>query len=68
MLKFAVTVSLMLIGLAVRRRTLGATSSSSKPVHLTCESLVTPLGMDEPSPALSWRLEDSRPGRCPKRL
>jgi len=62
MLKLRFTVSLMLIGLAVPTPTLGATSSSSKPVHLTCESLVTPLGMDEPSPALSWRLEDSRPG------
>ncbi len=36
--------------------------SQSKPSHLTCESLTTPLGMDEPNPALSWRLEDARHG------
>ncbi|HET8825364.1 MAG TPA: family 78 glycoside hydrolase catalytic domain [Terriglobales bacterium] len=36
--------------------------SQSKPSHLTCESLTTPLGMDEPHPGLSWQLEDPRHG------
>jgi len=34
----------------------------SAPSHLTCEALITPLGMDEPSPALSWRLNDAQRG------
>ena len=41
---------------------LEASNLRSKPSHLTCESLTTPLGMDEPRPALSWQLEDSRRG------
>jgi alpha-L-rhamnosidase len=33
-----------------------------KPSHLTCEALTTPLGMDERTPQMSWRLNDSRRG------
>jgi len=42
--------------------TLEASNLRSKPFQLTCESLTTPLGMDEARPALSWQLQDSRRG------
>src|SRR5690349_5639978 len=42
--------------------TVVAANVSSKPTQLTCEGLVTPLGMDEPSPELSWVLQDPRTG------
>jgi hypothetical protein len=32
------------------------------PMHLRCESLETPLGLDTPAPRFSWQLEDSRQG------
>ena len=31
-------------------------------INLRCEQMVNPLGLDEPSPRLSWRMADSRPG------
>jgi alpha-L-rhamnosidase len=34
-----------------------------RPYGLTCEHRVNPLGIDEPSPRLSWRLADSRRGQ-----
>ncbi|HWY45117.1 MAG TPA: family 78 glycoside hydrolase catalytic domain [Candidatus Sulfotelmatobacter sp.] len=37
-------------------------SAQSKPVHLECESLTTPLGMDANKPVLSWKLQDATPG------
>lgn len=42
--------------------TLEASNLRSKPAHLTCESLIAPLGMDAARPALSWQLQDSRWG------
>src|ERR1700745_2053464 len=39
-----------------------ATAQISGPVKLQCESLFNPLGMDSRHPALSWQLQDSRPG------
>ena len=42
--------------------TLYAKTIRSRPSHLTCESLTTPLGMDEPEPSLSWQLQDQRRG------
>src|SRR5579863_3052021 len=39
-----------------------ATAQTSGPVKLQCESLINPLGMDSRHPALSWQLQDSRPG------
>jgi alpha-L-rhamnosidase len=39
-----------------------ALAQSMKPVQLKCESLTTPLGMDEPRPVLSWELQDASPG------
>src|ERR1700687_3889927 len=35
---------------------------SSKPVHLKCDSLVNPLGIDSKVPMLSWQLRDERYG------
>lgn len=35
---------------------------SGKPVHLTCDSLSNPLGIDDASPLFSWQLLDSRFG------
>src|SRR6266404_3901554 len=35
---------------------------SSKPVHLKCDSLVNPLGIDSKEPRLSWQLRDDRYG------
>jgi len=62
MLILRFTASLILLCIALGDPTLYAGETSSRVVHLTCESLTTPLGMDEPSPALSWRLQDSRRG------
>src|SRR3981189_2851719 len=36
--------------------------AQSKPTHLECESLTTPLGMDATKPVVSWKLEDATPG------
>lgn len=33
-----------------------------RPVQLTCENLVNPLGVDRANPRLRWRLEDNRNG------
>jgi alpha-L-rhamnosidase len=33
-----------------------------KPARLTCDSLVAPLGLDDPRPRLSWQLRDARDG------
>ena len=33
-----------------------------KPVHLTCDHLVAPLGVDNSTPRLSWQLRDKRQG------
>ena len=35
---------------------------SSSPVNLLCDSLVNPLGMDNPSPRFSWQSASTRPG------
>ncbi|MDR3260201.1 MAG: glycoside hydrolase family 78 protein [Tannerella sp.] len=35
-------------------------SAQSVPDHLRCEHLVNPLGIDTPSPRLSWQLNDAR--------
>ncbi|CAM5643571.1 alpha-L-rhamnosidase [Streptomyces pilosus] len=34
-----------------------------RPYALTCEHRVTPLGLDEPRPRLSWKLADARRGQ-----
>ncbi|HTM35205.1 MAG TPA: family 78 glycoside hydrolase catalytic domain [Terriglobales bacterium] len=62
MLSLRFTISLVLLGAAFTSAAVFAADTSSGAVHLTAESLSTPLGMDEPSPALSWRLEDARGG------
>ncbi|MCK8494850.1 glycoside hydrolase family 78 protein [Spirosoma sp. RP8] len=36
--------------------------TAGKPVHLKCEHLVNPLGIDANKPRLTWRLDDSRRG------
>src|SRR5487761_189157 len=33
-----------------------------KPAHLECDALITPLGMDDKQPLLSWQLQDDRLG------
>ncbi len=33
---------------------------SQKPVHLQCDALTTPMGLDTPQPQLSWQLQDER--------
>lgn len=37
-------------------------NESCKPEKLSCEHLINPLGLDNPSPRLSWMLDDSRNG------
>lgn len=32
------------------------------PTDLTCDHLIRPLGIDNPTPRLSWRMSDDRPG------
>src|SRR5689334_18120401 len=39
-----------------------ATAASGKPAQLQCDSLVTPLGVDDPQPLFSWQLQDDRYG------
>ena len=39
-----------------------AAPALAKPAHLTCDSLVQPLGIDAERPRLSWQLQDSRMG------
>ncbi|MCL7987446.1 glycoside hydrolase family 78 protein [Sphingobacterium sp. lm-10] len=39
-----------------------AKSKNGEPIELRCEHLVSPLGIDNPNPRLSWKLEDNRPG------
>ena len=34
-------------------------NASSKPAHLTCDSLVEPLGIDTEQPLFSWQLQDT---------
>ena len=52
----------VLLAFVVVPTTLASPPSSGKPVHLTCDSLSNPLGMDDPSPLFSWQLQDSRSG------
>lgn len=37
-------------------------SGACRPVHLQCDYLVNPLGIDNPAPRLSWMLADQREG------
>lgn len=37
-------------------------AETGKPVHLQCESLTTPLGMDTLRPRLSWKIQDANEG------
>jgi len=37
-----------------------AAYTSQKPVHLQCDALTTPIGLDTPQPQLSWQLQDDR--------
>ena len=39
-----------------------ALTAESNPIGLRCEYLVDPLGLDEPHPRLSWRVESSERG------
>jgi alpha-L-rhamnosidase len=41
---------------------LAGNSFAQTPVNLTCEHLVDPLGIDNPEPRLSWRIDDRRAG------
>ena len=36
-----------------------AASSAGKPTHLTCDSMVDPLGIDSAQPLFAWQLADS---------
>lgn len=36
--------------------------AQATPDHLRCEHLINPLGIDTPSPRLSWQLNDTRYG------
>ena len=41
---------------------LNATEKICTPTHLLCDYLKNPLGIDNPNPRLSWRLDDNRLG------
>lgn len=41
---------------------LRATDHTCTPINLLCDYLVNPLGIDNPNPRLSWRLNDVRQG------
>ena len=62
MLKTQVSLLQVLICFVAIGASVQASNLRSKPSRLTCESLTTPLGMDERRPALSWQLQDSRRG------
>ena len=57
---------LITCGTAVLMPAIVSGASSPKalqaPVHLLCESLETPMGIDVPLPRFSWQLNDSRFG------
>lgn len=42
--------------------TLVAKDQPAQPIDLRCEHLVKPLGVDNPTPRLSWKLNDTRQG------
>ena len=48
--------------LAAMQAALSQEPETCRPVNLTCDYLVAPLGVDNPAPRLSWRLEDKRQG------
>lgn len=48
--------------LSLSAATGAASGQSGAPERLRCEALVTPLGVDEEHPLLSWELRDTRPG------
>jgi alpha-L-rhamnosidase len=39
-----------------------ASAAAGKPTQLQCDSLITPLGIDDAHPLLSWQLQDDRYG------
>jgi alpha-L-rhamnosidase len=52
---------LLALGLCVATSLMSAAESSVIPVELRCEYRHNPLGIDEPRPRLSWRLEAVNP-------
>src|ERR1700730_643321 len=50
------------IALFVFALTVIASAETSKPTQLECDALVTPLGVDDKEPLLSWQLQDDRFG------
>lgn len=53
---------LILMSLLLSGAAMGNNQAEGKPGHLRCEHLETPLGLDNATPRLSWRLIDSRNG------
>lgn len=43
-------------------QTKGAQAITATAIDLKCEHMVQPLGIDQPSPRLSWRMDDQRQG------
>ncbi len=52
---FLTVLSAFLMGSPLQ---LHAANASAKPDHLTCDSLVQPLGIDTDQPQFSWQLQD----------
>jgi alpha-L-rhamnosidase len=61
-LRQSVSRGTMTIALLVFVLTGMASAETSKPTQLECDALVTPLGVDDKQPLLSWLLHDDRFG------
>jgi alpha-L-rhamnosidase len=65
MRQFSLYRNLFLIIIAQLPQVLPLTSYAQFPiiaVSLKCENLINPLGIDEATPRLSWRIQDDRIG------
>ena len=54
---------LLLLAFALTLPSIAHSTSALTPVALRCEYLESPLGMDEPHPRLTWRVESSERGQ-----
>lgn len=51
-----------ILGFVFLSAVLGQACFAQTPVDLRCDHIERPLGIDNPAPRLTWRLDDSRPG------
>src|SRR5579883_762313 len=57
-----ILISSLLVGFAILPSLSAPPQSPAMAVHLRCESLENPLGIDASRPQLSWQMQDARQG------